>query len=277
MSLMSKLLISAVVASVALSANSQPNNKDLVNYVKRAVVKNPRVKVKGVEVIESKTNKDLPGWNILLTNMDLMYHKKELHIPETMFIKDGLITNNLINLKTGENYRETIRPSVPDSMYNDAHLLFGNKDAKHKVLVFSDPECPFCRDIMPSLMKAVKENPSKLALYYYHMPLVRIHPASSILTRVMHLAQEAGKKDVVEKMYSIRVSPRDTNVTSVLAKVKSYTGFSVTKKDIEKKEVKDAIKADMDMASKMMISGTPTVYVDGKWDKKRNGYKALIK
>jgi thiol:disulfide interchange protein DsbC len=27
----------------------------------------------------------------------------------------------------------------------------------------------------------------------------------------------------------------------------------------------------------MMVSGTPTIYIDGEWDKMRNGYEKLIK
>lgn len=187
MSLMSKLLMSTVVATVALSANAQPDAKTLLNYVKKSVVKNPQVKVNGVSVIESKTHKDLPGCTILLTTMDLEYQKKEIHAPETMFIKDGFVTGNLVNLETGNNYRNEIKPTVPASYYDDAHLLFGNKDAAHKVLIFSDPQCPFCQEIVPEIFNAAKENPTKIAVYYYHLPLLRIHPVSDVLTRVMHV------------------------------------------------------------------------------------------
>ena len=276
MSLMSKLLMSTVAATVALSASGQPDNKVLVNYIKKAVVKNPQVKVKGVTVIESKTDDKLPGWTILLTTMDLEYQKKDIHAPETMFIKDGLVTGNLIDLETGINYRNEIKPSVPASYYNDAHLLFGNKNAKHKILIFSDPQCPFCQDIVPAIFKAARENPTKIAVYYYHLPLLRIHPVSDILTRVMHVAQHEGKADIVEKLYSLKIDPKETNMTKILAAVNSHAGYSVTAAQVDAKEVKAAIKADADDASKMMVSGTPTVYIDGQWDKMRDGYKKLI-
>lgn len=277
MSLMSKLLMSTVVATVALSANAQPDTKELVNYIKKAVVKNPQVKVKGVTVIESKTHKDLPGWNILLTTMDLEFQKKEIHAPEMMFIKDGLVTGHLVNLKTGADYRETIKPSVPESMYNDAHLLFGNKDATHRMIVFSDPMCPFCRETVPGIMKAAKEHPDKIALYYYHLPLLRIHPVSDILTRIMHVAQEDKKLDVVEKIYGIKMNARETNMTKILSEVQTQVGYSVSSAKLDAKEVKEAIKADEDAAGRMMVSGTPTVYIDGAWDKSRTKYKELIK
>jgi thiol:disulfide interchange protein DsbC len=274
---MSKLLMSTVAATVALSANAQPDNKLLLKYVKKAVVKNPEVKVKGVTVLESKTDEKLPGWTILLTTMDLEYQKKEIHAPEMMFVKDGLVTGHLIDLKTGNDYRDEIKPSVPQSYYDNAHLFFGNKDAEHKILIFSDPQCPFCQEVVPAIFKASRENPTKIAVYYYHLPLLRIHPVSDVLTRVMHVAQHEGKMDVVEKIYSLKINPRETDMTKILAAVKSHAGYSVTAAQVDAKEVKEAMKADEIAAGKMMVSGTPTIYIDGEWDKMRNGYKKLIK
>jgi predicted DsbA family dithiol-disulfide isomerase len=272
--------MSTIVATVALSANStktEVNEKKLLKYVKRNIVKNPQVKVKGITIIESKTHKELPGWKVLLTTMDLVYKKKDIHAPETMFIKDGLITGHLINLKTGKDYRNEIKPHVPESMYDDAHLLFGNKDATHKVLIFSDPQCPYCQEVVPNIFTAAQKNPEKLAIYYYHLPLLRIHPVSGVLTRVMHVAQNEGKEDVVEKIYALKINPRETNVTKILEAVKSQTGYVVTEKQIDAKEVKDALAIDEEKAGKMMVSGTPTIYLDGEWDKMRDGYKKFIK
>lgn len=277
MSLMSKLLMSTVLATVTLSANTQPDNKLLVKYIKRSVVKNPEVKVTGVTVLESKTDERLPGWTILLTTMDLEYQKKEIHAPEMMFVKDGLVTGHLVDLKTGNDYRDEIKPSVPQSYYDDAHLLFGNKDAEHKILIFSDPQCPFCQEVVPGIFKASRENPAKIAVYYYHLPLLRIHPVSDVLTRVMHVAQHEGRNDVVEKIYSLKIDPRETDTTKILAAVKSHTGYSVTAAQVDAKEVKEAMQADEMASSKMMVTGTPTIYIDGEWDKMRNGYKKLIK
>ena len=274
---MSKLLTSTLIATIALSANNIPDNKQLLKYVKRNIVRNPQVTVKGVTVIEKKTHKDLPGWDILLTTMDLTYQKKEIHAPEMMFIKDGLITGHLVNLKTGRDYRNEIKPTVPESMYNSEHLLFGNKDAEHKILIFSDPMCPFCQEVVPEIFKAAKEHPDKIAVYYYHLPLRRIHPVSGPLTRIMHVAQKEGKIDVVEKIYSLKIDLRETDIKKILPVVKKDIGYDITEEKVNAKEVTDALKADEDAAGRMMVNGTPTVYIDGQWDKMRDGYKKLIK
>ena len=270
-------MTSTLIATAVLSATAQPDNKQLVEYIKKSVVKNPRVKVKGVTVLESKTVKALPGWTVLLTTIDLEYQKKKIHVPEMMFIKDGLITGHLVNLETGKDYRDEIKPNVPESMYNDAHLLFGNKNAKHKVLIFSDPQCPFCQEVIPKIFSAAKENPETFAVYYYHLPLLRIHPVSDVLTRVMHVAQSEGKIDVIEKIYSLKIDSRETNTTKILAAVKKHANYDVTKAQIDAKEVKEAMKSDEEAAAKMMVRGTPTIYFDGEWDKMRDKYKKFIK
>jgi len=277
MSLMSKLLTSTLIASIALNAGSIPNNKTLLKYIKKNVVKNQQVNVKGITVLETKTHKDLPGWTVILATMNLNYQKKDIHAPEMMFVKDGLITSHLINQKTGNDYRNEIKPTVPKSMYNKEHLLFGNADAKHKVLIFSDPQCPFCMEVVPEIFKAAKDNPTKLAVYYYHLPLLRIHPVSDVLTRVMHVAQHEGKIDMVNKLYSLKINPQETDVKKILAAVKKHANYTVTPAQIDAKSVKAAMKADADAAGKMMVSGTPTIYIDGEWDKMRDGYKKLIK
>jgi protein-disulfide isomerase len=209
--------------------------------------------------------------------MDLKFQGKKIHAPETIFVKDALITGHLVNKKTGNDYRDEIKPTVPKSMYDAKHLLFGNKDAKHKILVFSDPQCPFCQEVVPAIFKAAKAHPETLSVYYYHLPLLRIHPVSGILTRVMHIAQEQGKLDVVEKIYSLKIGLRETDIKKILPVVKKDIGYDITEEKVNAKEVTEALKADEDAAGRMMVSGTPTVYIDGKWDKMRDGYKKLIK
>jgi len=279
MSLTSKLLMSTLIATTILSANAgtTPDNKLLVKYIKKNIVKNPEVTIKGVTVLESKKVDALPGWTVLLTTMDLEFQKKEIHAPEMMFTKDGLITGHLVNLKTGLDYRNEIKPTVPKSLYDDAHLLYGNKDAKHKILIFSDPQCPFCQETVPGIFKAAKENPTKMAIYYYHLPLLRLHPVSDVLTRIMHVAQGEGKIDAIEKIYAMKINPRETNATKILAEVKKVTGYTTTQAKIDAKEVKDSLKGDQKAAAKMMVNGTPTIYIDGEWDKMRTGYKNFIK
>jgi len=137
MSLMSKLLMSTVAATLALNANV--SDQDLIKYFKRYIVKNPAVKVTGVEVLDVRKIPEYPGWEAYLTNMKLKFNKKDVSAPQVVFVNGSLFTPILIDSKRGINYSKELKPKVPLSMYNEAHLLFGNKDAKHKIVVFLVP------------------------------------------------------------------------------------------------------------------------------------------
>jgi len=273
---MSKLLSATLIATITLSANNLPTQKDLIKFIKRSVITNPRVKIKKIDIVESRVDKRIPDWTVLFTTMNISFQNKDINAPLVLFANDHLITTELYDYKTKTTYSKILKPTLPEDIYNDAHLLMGNKDAKHKIVVFSDPQCPFCQDVMPDIFKAVQEHPDTFALYYYHLPLKRLHPVSATLTKVMHVAQNEGKIDMATKMYQLKINIRETNEDKILKEIEKQFGYKLTKEQINTKEVKDALKADEDKAARMMVGGTPTVYLDGEWDKLRDGYEKYI-
>lgn len=272
------LLAIIATANIACSANNTtPVNKEaLVKFIKQNVVKNRDVKVLGVDIIEEKTIPELKGWNVVMLTMNLEYQGQNIKAPETFFIKDGIIAPVLIDLATNKNFKEEIKPTVPDLAYNKEHLVAGSENAKHKILVFSDPMCPFCQEVVPDLLKSANLNPSDIAVYYYHLPLVQIHPVSPALTQIMHIAQTQGKSDIIPKIYALNINPAEIRPAVIAKAVKDQIGFVVTPAQMNAPAVLTALKADEDMAAKLMVSGTPTIFIDGKLDKMRDGYKALV-
>lgn len=279
MSLMSKLLSTTLLATLSLSASS---NEDVVkNYIKKYMVKAPSVKVTSVDIIGKKELDSPKGWDAYFVNIHAQIKKNptvtdKVTVPETIFAKDGFASPTLIDMKTGKDLKSMLKPELKSDIYNDEHLFAGDKDAKHKIVVFTDPKCPFCQKKVPEIYKAVKANPKTFALYYYHFPLLRIHPVSDILTRVMLIEQKKGNFDNAMKVYTLNVKYNEKNVTKVLAEVKKVMGISLTEKDLDAKEIADELKLDQERATKALVAGTPTVYIDGKWDKSRNKYKEFI-
>lgn len=270
------LLTMTAMVTIACSAKESVDEKAILKFVKNQVVKNKDVKVLGITIIERKNVKDLPGWEVLLVTLQLEYNNQKLNAPETFFVRDNVITPVLVDLKTGVNYRDEIKPTIPNEVYDANHLLFGNANAKHKILVFSDPLCPFCQEIVPELLKAAKANPDLMAVYYYHLPLKQIHPASDVLTRIMEVAQRQGKNDIIAKIYTLQIDPNDTNETKLINSVKDQTGFIVTEAQINSPEIINALTHDEQVASRLMVTGTPTIYIDGKLDKLREGFRDLL-
>lgn len=274
MSLMLKLSTALVVTT--LLANAEFN---LEEYVKKDLIKNPQIKVNGVELLEKRDTNASKDWKAYMFLMNLKVKGKDGNYPETVFVneKAGLVSMGLYDLKQHMQVGKNFRPDVSKDYYSDTHLVAGKKDAKHKLVVFSDPMCPFCQQNVPTIYKTVKENPETFALYYYHMPLVRIHPVSAILTRVMEVLQGEGKFDDAMKMYTLNVPITEKDPKKVLAAIKKQFGIDITQAQIDTPEIKKAIKNDTDKATRVMLRGTPTVYIDGKYDPEVTSYKKLIK
>jgi thiol-disulfide isomerase/thioredoxin len=271
---MSKLSTITIAATLALSAGGF----DLNTFVRKHVVSNPKVKINGLETVAQQPVPGAADWQAHMIVMDLTYKGKKIKAPETIFVneKSGLATMDLIDLKSGKNLRRILKPKLPESYYDDAHLLYGNKNAPHKLVIFSDPDCPFCRQEVPKIIKEVKNNPNKIALYYYHMPLVRLHPVSDVLTRIMEVLQKQGRIDDAFKMYKLKINYRETNATKILAEVKKQFDLAIDEAAINKPEIKEAVQSDVDKGTRMMINGTPTLYYDGEYDRSRIQYKAAL-
>ena len=131
---------------------------------------------------------------------------------------------------------------------------------------------------MPQLLKAVKEHPGKIALYYYHLPLGNLHLASPTLARLMIVAKKKGIKDVELKTYKGKdhFVTNETDETKTIRAFNQVMGTNITKEEIHQPWVDKELEEDKKVADELMISGTPTVYVDGKKDSNRDKYKKIL-
>ena len=279
MSLMLKLsTITAIATSLLISSDF-----NVTNYIKNDLIKNPNIKVNSVKILGSKELKDHKDWKAYMVLMKLNIRGKEDTFPETIIVneKESLVatlsTPGLYDYKQKKNLGSDIRPILGNDYYQDSHLIAGKKDAKHKLVVFSDPKCPFCMKYVPQIYKDVKEHPDTFALYYYHMPLLRLHPVSKTLTKAMEVLQKQGKIDDAMKMYNINIDYKETNETKILDAINKQFNLKLTKDEINKPEILEQLKKDKEMAESVMLRGTPTVYLDGKFDKEVTSYKKFIK
>jgi len=278
MSLMSKLLSLAVLTT--LSVNATMDVDDVKDYIKTHMVKNEQVKVESVDIIDKQSLKEPKGWEAYFVNIHANVKKSatvfdKVTVPETLFVKDGYFVPTLINMETGEDLKKVLKPELKKEVYDSKHLIAGNKDAKHTLVVFSDPQCPFCQTIVPQLYKAAIDNPKTFALYYYHFPLLRIHPVSDIISRAMITEQIKGNFAKVMDMYTFKIDARETNATKVLAKLNKKYNLKITEAQLNTEEVSKELTFDHDISTKSMVSGTPTVYLDGVWDPSKKKYRDL--
>jgi len=271
-----KILFLILLATVQLSAISQ---KSVEYYVKKYMETKMHSPVEKIETLSSYPIQGTNGWTVYFLSLDVkvkmgkVYRKK--NVAQVVFGKGKKIAFSLKD-NNGKNYAKLLKPLVPANAYDDAHLLVGNSNAPHKILVFSDPFCPYCQEIIPELIDNVQKYPKTFALYYYHIPLLRIHPASDVTTKAMHIFHKQGKINELKALYHLLVSERERNSKVILKAIQNKTGIKLTEKEINSSEIKTALAFDQAMKKRLMVTGTPTIFIDNIWDPTRMAYKNYL-
>jgi len=155
------------------------------------------------------------------------------------FSKKHLISGNVIKIETRENLTqarlmELNKIDVSKIPLDDA-IVIGKAGAKHRIIVFDDPECPYCQKIQAEMNKVTSQR-QDVAFLIKMFPLA-IHPK----------AYEKAKAIVCEKSAQMLED--------------SLAGKEIPPPKCETKQVDE----NMALAQKLGITGTPTlVFPDGK-------------
>jgi len=152
----------------------------------------------------------------------------------------------------------------------------GPKDAKVRIIEFSDYQCPFCSQADALIAQVLTANPD-VAFVYKQFPLTSIHPNALPAAKA---ALAAGKQGKYWEMHEIMFKNQRALGADQLKEYAKQVGLDVPKweKDMNSQEVADQISAEMKEAQTAEVRGTPTIFVNGKRVMNRSveGFKQLI-
>ena len=276
MLLMLKLLATSLLLVSFVNASDAGEN--LIEYLDDKYSENTNIKTLELEIEEEVSLEELKGWKAYIVVLKATLKAKPNNVikQKVIWFSNGkIITKELTSLKTGESLTAAVRPKFKAEYYKKENLIYGNKDAEHKVAIFSDPLCPFCRNFVPGAIEDMRNQPKKFAVYYYHFPLPSIHPASVPLVKAAAAAELKGFKDVVLNLYKVQVDPREKDINKVVAAFNKAVGSKLVPEDLIAPEVTKQINYDLRTAENVMVSGTPTLYLDGVIDKTKKKYQKI--
>ncbi len=256
------------------------SNIEVESFLKKSFSKKPNISALEIKVLDRKTLSEPKGWDALIVNLNAVIKQggNERPISQNMiyFVSGDIIAPELMNMKTGEHLKNLVAPDFKAEYYDNAHRISGSDRSKHKVAIFSDPQCPFCKKFVPEAINYMKQYPETFALYYYHFPLASLHPAAVTITKAAIASELQGaSKEIILKMYNTKIDSRESDEQKILDAFNKATGMTITLKQIHSKEVQEHSKRDMDIALNMMVTGTPTIFFDGKKDASKKKFKEV--
>lgn len=267
----SSLLIGTLFATDSIDDN-------VIKFEKNRFSQNKRIEVKEVKV---NTKKELPqeGWYGYVIDIDASMGGNDVKAKDVVFSNGEIIAPELFDIKTGMPLKDLMNPKLTNKYYNKDRLIAGNINAKDKIVIFSDPLCPFCMDYVPDIINHVKKNSKEIALFYYHFPLLRIHPASGTLVRLMNVAKAKGIKDIELKVYRADwdkyFTAKEKDAQKIIDGFNKEFKTSFNLIDVNNKKNNTEIFEDVSMGEEVMVQGTPTIFINGEQDKSKLKYEIL--
>jgi protein-disulfide isomerase len=173
------------------------------------------------------------------------------------------------DVTVNENFNANPTPTGPRQVAAGATDPYarGGERASVTLEEFSDFQCPACGNLEPGLRKVVKDYGERVRLIFRNYPLP-MHRYAFFAARAAEAAGQQGKfwemHDALydnQKEWSDSMEPRvqfDSYATRLGLDVQRF------KADMERQDLTDRIKADMQRGNSLNVRGTPTVYLNGR-------------
>jgi protein-disulfide isomerase len=177
---------------------------------------------------------------------------------------------------TMETYLRAPEPPVVKIAIDDQPMK-GNPNAPVTIVEFTDFQCPSCGRTQPIIEDVLKEYGDRVRLVVRDFPLVDMHQFAEKAAEAAEAAREQGK-------YWEYTAILFKNQTALeVPKLKEYAsqlGLDRAKFDaaLDSGKFRDKVAHDMREGEKLGITGTPTVFINGKRlrDRTSESLKAAI-
>jgi len=145
---------------------------------------------------------------------------------------------------------------------------FGPQDAKVKVVVFSDYQCPYCKIFYSSLRDVMKQYGDKVLFDFKHLPL-DIHPQAAPAALAAKCAQEQNKFwEYSDLLYQNQSTWGNTTDTTDFKTYAQQLGLNTQQFNqcLDSKKYQSDVDTVKQEADNFGISGTPAIFINNQFE-----------
>lgn len=253
--------------------NQEVANSVGVMYLKNIIKKNKDIKSVTVREIYTKNvSEDWKG-GVFEVTINGEYGKENKKVVKLFYNDGGLVVLDIFTVDGRSMIQQLSVPLLSEEVAYNKDFLILSRDIKKKspkgkdMVIFSDPQCPYCIQRIPKLLDFAREN--NMNVYFYDIPLpIPDHANSKEIAICINTVIKKNKGNAVEiikNSYKHHFGKRKKSLEAVIIEFNKISGVSpITKKDIDDNDAKKHLEDSINISDILHISGTPTVYVDGR-------------
>lgn len=230
--------------------------------------------------LDEYMDKKVVGGPIKISDADFKKFVAEKNIPESQLnpqIKERI--NNYLQMQKKQEkvqaYIAKLTKSQPVEVYFKKPKMemnvevgespfAGDKNAKVKIIEFSDFQCPFCGRAADTVTALKKKYGNKVQIAFKHFPLP-MHKEARPTSEASMCVNEQGA-DKFWKFHDIAFKNMDKLDNASLEKHAAAAGADVKKfkECYDAKKYADFVQKDMDYGEKLGVRSTPTFFINGQ-------------
>lgn len=182
---------------------------------------------------------------------------------------------NLLLVNKDDNTFTSIAIDFVVAIDDTGSPVKGHPDAPVTIAVFTDFECPYCKQMAPMLDQVFEKNRETTRIVFKNMPL-RFHKFADPAARA---ALAAGVQGKFWEMHDILFGAPELS-DNVIASAAGKLGLDIARfnQDMNSPAIRQQINQDLHDAQTAGVTGTPTVFINGKRLKNRSleGFQVMI-
>jgi protein-disulfide isomerase len=139
----------------------------------------------------------------------------------------------------------------------------GAENAPVRIVKFEDFECPFCKNVQPTISDLLRKYTGKLLLVHKDLPLQEIHPQAQLAAHAARCANDQGKFWQYHDMlysHAPKLAPAELKLYA------KEVGLETTSFDLclASGKHKIAVQKDLAEGAKLGLTGTPVFFINGR-------------
>jgi protein-disulfide isomerase len=154
--------------------------------------------------------------------------------------------------------------------------VLGASQAPVTIVEFSDFECPYCGALYPTLKEVEKNYGDKIKVVYRQFPLASIHPNAQKAAEASLCANEQQKFwELHDAMFT---DQRNLSVNALKQKAAALNlNTDQFNSCLDSGKYVDVIRRDVADGTKLGVSGTPAMFVNGRYLSGAQPYQEISK
>lgn len=209
----------------------------------------------GKQLVEKYKIKTVPAFLFDSQIKDSEFYNGEAKVLFAENNDKFVLNSSQLGLPVGR-YLETPEVSADDP-------VIGNKEAKVKMVVFSDFQCPYCKTLYATITKVARSYGDKVALVYKEFPL-EFHQQAKPASMAAMCANEQGKFwPMADILYNSQAEWGKATTKDIYKTYAKRIGLNPSQFDqcLDQDKYSDKIESDMKLGTEYGVTGTPTGFV----------------